>query len=200
MDESGPEEEKPIIDISVNTDNDEDNAAAETLLAALDIEHVVQRTLQTVRVKQTVMLTLVISGDTEIQALNRQYRQQDKPTDVLSFPLLDQPLVKAPPEWLWPVPQEQGSAEKQAGSEQEVEKPLFVTPDELGTNLGDIMISWPTVQRQASEAGHTVAYELLFLLCHGILHLVGYDDQTEAGYREMLRLQQEILAAIPQKG
>src|SRR5579883_2733293 len=92
MDESEPEEEKPIIDISVNTDNDEDNAAAETLLAALDIEHVVQRTLQTVRVKQTVMLTLVISGDTEIQALNRQYRQQDKPTDVLSFPLLDQPL------------------------------------------------------------------------------------------------------------
>lgn len=200
MAEPGSEEEKPIIDISVNTDNDEDNAAAEHLLDALDIEDIVQRTLQIVQVKQPVMLTLVISGDTEIQALNRQYRQQNKPTDVLSFPLLDQPLVKAPPEWLWQVPQEQESAGNQGGAGQGVGKPLFVTPDELSTNLGDIMISWPTVQRQAREAGHAVAYELLFLLCHGILHLVGYDDQTEAGYREMLRLQHEILAGIPQKG
>jgi probable rRNA maturation factor len=62
------------------------------------------------------------------------------------------------------------------------------------------MISWPTTQRQAHEAGHTVADELLFLLCHGVLHLVGYDDQTEAGYREMVRLQKEILASIGQEG
>jgi probable rRNA maturation factor len=66
-------------------------------------------------------------------------------------------------------------------------------------NLGDIVLSWPTVQRQAAAAGHPVADELLFLLCHGVLHLVGYDDQTEAGYAEMVRLQTTILRARQQE-
>ena len=79
-------------------------------------------------------------------------------------------------------------------------KTLFVTPAELLTNLGDIAISWPTVQLQASEAGHSISYELLFLLCHGVLHLVGYDDQTEAGYNEMVRLQKTLLAEIYREG
>ncbi len=196
----GLEADEPVIDISINTGSDAEDAAAEKLLDTLEVERVVRRTLQVIHVEQPVTLTLVISGDAEIQALNRQYRQQDKPTDVLSFPLLDQPLIKAPTEWLWQSPEEQGDAVDEAEPQQGVARPLFVTPDELCTNLGDIMISWPTVQRQAREANHAVAYELLFLLCHGVLHLAGYDDQTEAGYREMLRLQQEILAGVYQEG
>src|SRR5216683_1096884 len=60
-----------------------------------------------------------------------------------------------------------------------VTKQVFVTPTELPTNLGDIVISWPTIVRQATEVGHNSTYELLYLLAHGVLHLVGYDDQTE---------------------
>jgi probable rRNA maturation factor len=66
-------------------------------------------------------------------------------------------------------------------------------------HLGDIVISWPTVIRQATEAGHKPAYELLFLLSHGVLHLIGYDDQTEAGYQAMIRLQQVVIKATEQK-
>lgn len=198
MVESGSEAGEPVIEIAINTGSEQDDEAVEKLLETLNVEAAAKRTLQAVKVTQPVMLTLIISGDAEIQALNRQYRQQDKPTDVLSFPLLDEPLVEAPPEWLWQPPEEAGNAEDEA--EEQETKPAFVTPAELGTNLGDIVISWPTVQRQAREAGHDVDYELLFLLCHGVLHLVGYDDATEAGYTEMVRLQKEVLAEFLRKG
>lgn len=190
------ETERHLVEVYIDTDSDEENEAATHVLETLDIEGAVRQTLRVVNIEQPVALTLVISGDQAIQALNKQYRRQDKPTDVLSFPLLDKPLVRAPAEWLWQAPEE---APVDASAQAET-RPAFVTPGELGTNLGDIIISWPTALRQAHEAGHSVAYELLFLLCHGVLHLLGYDDQTEAGYREMVRRQEEILATILQKG
>jgi probable rRNA maturation factor len=197
MFEPGSDAGEAVIDISINTDSAQEDRAAAELLETLDLEQLVRRTLRAVHVEQAVMLTLVISGDGEIQELNRRYRGQDKPTDVLSFPLLDEPLVQAPADWLWQAPEE---TERAAGAEHGENTPFFVTPAGLNTNLGDIMISWPTTRRQAEEAGHTLADELLFLLCHGILHLVGYDDQTEAGYVEMVRLQKAILAEIGQEG
>jgi probable rRNA maturation factor len=183
--------EDPIIDISIDTGSPEMDAEVEQLLETLEAEEVIKETLRAVHVHLPVELALLVTGETKIQELNRQYRRQDKPTDVLSFPLLDVPLVKAPAEWLWQV----GDQESEFGLSDKP-KPAFVTPAELATNLGDIVISWPTVQHQASVAGHNASYELLFLLCHGVLHLVGYDDQTEAGYTEMVRLQTEILAGF----
>jgi len=199
MFEPGLEAHEAVIDVSINTDNEQDNQAASELLDTLDIEAVVRQTLLTVHVEQPVTLTLVVSGDAEIQALNRQYRHQDKPTDVLSFPLLDKPLVNAPAEWLWQAPEDTEESDEEGENEQ-FAAPLFVTPAELGTNLGDIMISWPTTLHQARLAGHSIADEFLFLFCHGVLHLVGYDDQTEAGYSEMVRLQKELLASVERKG
>ena len=190
------EMDAPLIDIYVALEDEAEGGAATELLETLDVDEVVSSTLHTVHVEQAVTLTLVISSDHEIQALNRQYRAQDKPTDVLSFPLLDKPLVNAPADLLWQPAESTGENEESGAPS----APAFVTPAELSTHLGDIVISWPTLCRQAHAAGHTVADELLFLLCHGVLHLVGYDDQTEAGYAEMVRLQKEILAGIDRKG
>jgi len=187
---------EPLVEIYIDTDSDEANEAATNVLETLDIEEIVRQTLRAVHIEQPVVLTLVISGDKAVQALNKQFRQQDKPTDVLSFPLLDRPLVKAPAEWLWQTQQEPVADEYG----QEKTRPAFVTPGEPATNLGDIVISWPMALRQAHETEHSVAYELLFLLCHGVLHLLGYDDQTEAGYREMVRQQEEVLSHSFQKG
>jgi len=66
-------------------------------------------------------------------------------------------------------------------------------------NLGDIVMSWPTLARQAREAGHSPFYELLYLFAHGVLHLVGYDDHSQAGYEEMVRIQRSILNNYAQK-
>jgi len=177
------------IEISIPYKDAESDQILQRLLASALPEQVIRRTLQEISVFRHVSLSLIIMDDEEIQTLNRQYRQQDKPTDVLSFPLLDAPLVDAPADQLW----------QEALGEDDEPLPAFVTPPGMPVNLGDIVISWPTVQRQAGQAGHSATYEFLYLLSHGVLHLVGYDDQTEAGYQAMVHLQETVMNALGQK-
>ncbi len=159
------------VELSIDLGNEEDELAFKHLLSSLPLEAVVLQTLSQAGIKQPVLVALLITNDETVQSLNKQYRSQDKPTDVLSFPLLEKPIVNE----------------------------AFVTPPDTTMHLGDVVISWPTVKRQASEVGHNPVYELLFLLSHGVLHLVGYDDQTEAGYQSMMHLQQAVMEATGQK-
>ena len=185
------EEQDPQIELYVSAGNDDENKAIEQILSKLNLDLLIKNTLQLVGVMQPVMLTLLITDDDTIRDMNKQYRQQNKPTDVLSFPLLEKPLVNAPLEQLWqPIEDETGHASSTSNT------PAFVTPAELITNLGDIVISWPTVAKQAAEIGHSTAYELLYLVAHGVLHLVGYDDQSEAGYQSMVQMQQALLQTV----
>ncbi|HYT34220.1 MAG TPA: rRNA maturation RNase YbeY [Ktedonobacteraceae bacterium] len=183
-------DQHPEIELYINAGNDEQNTAVQQLLDALELDQVVHNTLLAAGVRQAVMLTLLVTDDEGIQDLNNQYRQQNKPTDVLSFPLLEKPLVTAPAEQLW-MTEVEGEREEATGAD----RPAFVTPPELITNLGDIIVSWPAALRQAEAAGHAPDYELLYLIAHGVLHLVGYDDQREAGYHKMVALQQSVLEA-----
>jgi probable rRNA maturation factor len=180
----------PELELYIDTDSDETNARVQELLNTLPLDQTIERTLQAAGIREPVMLTLLITSDETIKEMNKQYRQMNKPTDVLSFPLLERPLVNAPAEQLW---------QPQEGAEAAQSTTPFVTPPELVTNLGDVVISWPTVQRQAAEAGHSVGYELLYLLSHGVLHLVGYDDMSEAGYQAMIGIQQSVLQSLGQK-
>ncbi len=181
-----------VVDCSIDLQDGDSLAPLSRIFAAQLLEEVAARTLEAAGVVQPVSLSLVITGDDEIQALNRQFRQQDKPTDVLSFPLLEEPMVAAPAEQLWSADEEGVEGE----SDRRTPHPHFVTPDELEINLGDIVISWPTVVQQAARAGHDAIYELLYLLSHGVLHLIGYDDQTEAGYATMVHIQEAVLQTI----
>ena len=88
------------LDCNINLTDAESDTALQPLLASGLLEQTVNRTLQAVHISQTVTLSLVITDDSEMQTLNHQYRQQDKTTDVLSFPLLDEPLVDAPADQL----------------------------------------------------------------------------------------------------
>ena len=180
------------VELSIDLSTEDDEAAFKHLLSSLPLEEVVSQTLLKAGIKQPVMLTLLITTDETIRNLNKRYRNQDKSTDVLSFPLLEMPIVSAPADQLWM------SSDVLHGEDFQTKR-TFVTPPELTMHLGDIVISWPTVIRQATEAGHKPAYELLFLLSHGVLHLIGYDDQTEAGYQAMIRLQQVVIKATEQK-
>lgn len=179
---AAPEEEQPgWAELSVFVDA-EAGAEAARLNQPL-LARVVDQVLALTGIARPVEVTLLVQGDEGLRRLNREYRQQDKPTDVLSFPLLDEPLVQAPAEELW-----QGVLPPDV---------RFVTAPGLPLHLGDVAISYPTVVRQAAEAGHSPLYEFAFLLAHGVLHLLGYDDQTEAGYRRMVELQH---AALRQMG
>ncbi|HEY6539674.1 MAG TPA: rRNA maturation RNase YbeY [Ktedonobacteraceae bacterium] len=183
------------LDCAINLIDAESDTVLQRILASGLLEQTVSRTLLAVSISQTVMLSLVITDDSEMQALNRQYRQQDKTTDVLSFPLLDEPLVDAPADQLWQSEEDMQEAYASEEHTDNARHPAFITPADMPTNLGDIVISWPTVRRQAERAGHPATYELLYLLAHGTLHLVGYDDQTEEGYQTMVRLQEAIMQA-----
>jgi probable rRNA maturation factor len=181
--------------VELTIDLDDEGAAEldlKQLLASLLLESVVLQTLSQAGIKRPALVDLLITNDETIRSLNKQYRSQDKPTDVLSFPLLEKPIVNAPADQLW------GSFEL-LRDEKTQTKQAFITPPDITMHLGDIVISWPTVKRQASKNDHTPAYELLFLLSHGVLHLVGYDDQTESGYQSMLRLQEAVMKAIGKK-
>jgi probable rRNA maturation factor len=180
--------EHPQIELYVSVGNDTQTATIEQEIESVDLDAVVMKTLHAVGIQQTIMLTLLITDDDGIRDMNKQYREQDKPTDVLSFPLLEKPLVQAPAEQLW-EPQE-AADEKQTIA--------FVNPPEMVMNLGDIVMSWPTLLRQAAEAGHSPLHELLYLLSHGVLHLVGYDDHSEAGYQAMVQIQQSVLQSVGQ--
>src|SRR5438876_7748561 len=185
-------EDDSQVELSIDLGNADGEVVVKHLLSSLPLETVVSQTLYKAGIKQPVQLALLITTDEAMRNLNKQYRSQDKPTDVLSFPLLEKPIVNAPADQLW------GSFELLRDEETQ-NKQAFITPPDITMHLGDIVISWPTVKRQASNNDHTPAYELLFLLSHAVLHLVGYDDQTETGYQSMLRLQEAVMEAIGQK-
>lgn len=102
-------------------------------------------------------LTIVLSDDAQLQALNLQYLGIDAPTDVLSFPANE------------------------------------TDPDSGEIYLGDILISYPRAQAQASASGHSLQDELQLLVVHGVLHLLGYDHSDETEQARMWSIQAEIL-------
>jgi probable rRNA maturation factor len=104
--------------------------------------------------------------DEEIQQLNKQYRNLDQPTDVLSFAM-----------------QEIGLDELEIIYDEIVD----VEP------LGDIIISIPRAIAQSEEYGHSLEREIGFLFVHGFLHLIGYDHGDEAAEVEMFAKQEHIL-------
>lgn len=177
--------------VIIRLGEDQQNMLVEQQLSSIDLDSVALQTLQAVGITQPILFTLLITDDDGIRDMNMQYRDQDKPTDVLSFPLLEHPLVNAPADQLWASqPAEHASTTIEQLSQG------FITPPGMVMNLGDIVMSWPTVTRQAIAAGHDPLVELLYLLSHGLLHLVGYDDHTEAGYQAMVHVQQTVLRAL----
>ncbi|MEX0940265.1 MAG: rRNA maturation RNase YbeY [Candidatus Babeliales bacterium] len=103
-----------------------------------------------------------------IQAYNRDYRNKDKPTDILSFPFY--PDLK-PPKRIYP--------------KNEDEK-----------NLGDIIISLEYVKKDAQRLGISFEKRIQILLVHGICHLLGYDHQTDDDYKIMRKKEAFLLKKL----
>ncbi|WP_068674333.1 rRNA maturation RNase YbeY [Oceanobacillus sp. Castelsardo] len=102
----------------------------------------------------------------EIQEINRDYRDKDAPTDVISFAM-------------------------QESVEGELE--IIVEDMDIPETLGDIIISVEKAKEQAEEYNHSYERELGFLAVHGLLHLLGYDHMNEEDEKKMFARQEEIL-------
>ncbi|MFM7363224.1 MAG: rRNA maturation RNase YbeY [Cuspidothrix sp.] len=112
-------------------------------------------------------ISLRLTNDTEIQALNSQYRQQDQPTDVLAFASLEADLPR--------------------DEEMLASMPLY---------LGDVVVSIDTAKRQAQQQEHSLSTELAWLTAHGLLHLLGWDHPDAESLMEMLTQQVVLLKEI----
>ncbi len=121
-----------------------------------------------------IMVNLLITDDEGIREYNRQFRDLDKPTDVLSFPLVD-----------YDVPSDFSYVEKDPAA--------YLDPETDELILGDIIINAQRVLSQAEEYGHSVKREFAFLLTHSFLHLLGYDHMEPEEEKEMFARQEEIL-------
>ena len=76
------------------------------------------------------------------------------------------------------------------------EDSVFISPNQGPPFLGDVVVSYPRAMEQAGEQGHQVRVELALLVIHGILHLLGYDDEEEHSRSAMWARQQEILDGL----
>lgn len=113
-------------------------------------------------------LSLKLVSDRQMQEINYQYRQQDKPTDVLAFASLEADI---------PKPKDKSY----------LQEPLY---------LGDLVISLDTAAKCAQQQKHSLITELAWLSSHGLLHLLGWDHNDESTLKEMLDLQAKLINKI----
>lgn len=119
---------------------------------------------------------ITLTDDAAIQEINKEFRQLDKSTDVLSFPLIEY---------------------KSAGDFSDLENQDDIFNPETGeAMLGDIVISVEHVLKQAEEYGHSIKREYAFLIAHSMLHLMGYDHMTPPEAKVMEEKQENILNAL----
>lgn len=124
-----------------------------------------------------IAVNILLTDDISIQMINREERDIDRPTDVLSFPMI---------------------AYDTAGDFSVVSETdlSFFDPDTGELLLGDIVISLDTALRQAEIYNHSFVREAAFLCAHSMLHLFGFDHEEEQERLEMERMQEEILKGI----
>lgn len=114
-------------------------------------------------------LCVVLADDTTVRDLNRHYRGKDKPTNVLSFP-------------------QDGDGEPDAET--------LASEPGMPILLGDVILAYETVAAEARDQNKSISDHLAHLVVHGVLHLLGYDHQSEDDAQAMERLETRILGGL----
>jgi len=134
------------------------------------MQEIVSAVLATADLPSNVEISLVITGQARIHELNLQYRGLDSPTDVLSFSFSE--------------------------NREEEETTAFIGPPDGLVHLGEVIISYPQALIQATEAGHSIKWEMAVLIIHGVLHILGYDHEKAEMAPAMQAKEQQLLANL----
>jgi probable rRNA maturation factor len=129
-----------------------------------EIENLINFAATKEKVEPGSEVSVTFVSSEKIHEINREYRDKDRPTDVISFAL-----------------EEMGEGE------------MEIVGTDIPRVLGDIIISTEKAREQAVEYNHSVMRELGFLAVHGFLHLLGYDHENEEDEKRMFSRQREIL-------
>ena len=128
------------------------------------VRRAIEETLKYEGYRNNAEVSVTFTDNEGIRKLNKDFRGIDKPTDVLSFPLIDYEATDG------------------------------IVVDELEGSLGDIVISLERAKEQADEFGHSFEREVAFLTVHSMLHLLGYDHvNSEEEELDMRKRQSDIL-------
>lgn len=119
-------------------------------------------------------ISVTLVSKEEIHRLNKEFRQVDRQTDVLSFPMME---YDKPADF-------SGRAFKES---------LTLSPETGEIVLGDLVLCSDVVREQAEEYGHSELREFSFLVVHSLLHLFGYDHMEEEERMEMEQMQRDIM-------
>ena len=135
------------------------------LCKKIKIKKEINQILEDLKVNSNELeINIVGCDELTIQSLNKTYREIDKITDVLSFPMYNLNPKK-------PICVEDYKTD--------------INPETKLLTLGEIYICKKRAQSQAKDYGHKISREYCFLACHGLLHLLGYDHVDEASEKEM---------------
>ena len=115
-------------------------------------------------------INVLLTDDASIRAINKAYRNIDKATDVLSFPMFELTPGKLPESW-----------------------DEYKDPETGRVPLGDVAISLERAKQQAQEFGHSTRREVGYLTIHSILHLLGYDHVDEGPMKRQMRAREEAI-------
>lgn len=131
------------------------------------VEKLLQHAAASLNIEDGSEVSITFVTNEAIHEINREYRDKDQPTDVISFAL-----------------EELGEGE------------IEIVGEDIPRILGDIIISTDRTKEQANEYGHSFERELGFLAVHGFLHLLGYDHMTAEDEKVMFGKQDEILSSF----
>ena len=145
---------------------------------ASNIRKCIQQTLNAEGVDVRCEINVLVTDDAGIRIINRESRDLDKPTDVLSFPMFQLEAGNLPADWM-----------------------EYMDPASGLVPLGDMCISLERAVAQAQEFGHSTRREVGYLTIHSMLHLLGYDHLDEGEQKRLMRGREEAIAAsIPGMG
>ena len=134
------------------------------------IKKVINRCYKEEKIENSkLFITITLTNPENIQKINKEYRDIDKPTDVLSFPMFEK---------------------------EELDKKIANNDFGYEDILGDIIISIKRVEEQAEEYGHSFERELSYMVVHGFYHLMGYDHIREEDKIKMRPKEEKILQAL----
>ena len=134
-----------------------------------EFEKLIQKVVRQCFEIANVYLNIILTDSENIKQINQRYRNIDKETDVLSFPMFEKEEINH-------------LIEKSKLKEIEVQEVL-----------GDIVISIPRVKQQALEYGHNIERELSYMIVHGFYHIMGYDHMNEEEKNIMRAKEEKVL-------
>lgn len=133
-------------------------------------------------------VSISFADENEIRQINNEYRNVDRVTDVLSFPMFNLDELKE-------MKKHVNASIKAYESGEEVKNKYKQNSSKYSNvSLGDIIICFDVIKNQAEEYGHSIGRELMYMITHAMFHLLGYDHENEEDKKKMRKREEQVLS------